>query len=493
MASIPSRLELQAELAKRDFSFFFREFAWPVLQPGTQYHHNWHVDAICEHLEAVSSGEIKRLIVNLPFRLLKSSLVSQAWPAWDWINNPSKQFLTASYAKDVATRDAVASRRIIDSDAYREAWGHIFKLTTDQDTKQRYDNNLMGTRTISSTDGAATGFGGDRIIIDDPISAKEADSETARLGSIEFYRGTIATRLNDAQTGAIVLVHQRLHEQDLTGYLLAEEPGNWEHLVLPMRYERKYSRTTSLGFKDPRTVDGELIHPERLNEKTVAAMEVTLGSHHTAAQLQQRPKVRGGNIIKGAWFKRYRTPPVIKWRSMYADTAMKTKERNDFSVLQCWGMGEDGKIYLLDQIRDKWPAPELKRKAVDFWNKHLPRTPVLGILRKLAVEDKASGTGLIQSIREEGKIPVEEIQRDKDKYQRVCDGLSYLEAGLVCIPEEAPWVSDYIDEHEKFTANDSHLHDDQVDPTFDAIRDMLGGVGPMNISNTVVLDFARRR
>jgi len=334
---LPSPLQVKAELARRDFYYFFREFAWPVLQPGTPFISNWHIEHICRALEAVSRGEVKRLIINSPFRLAKSSLVSQAWPAWDWIDNPSKQFLTASYAKDVATRDAVASRRIIDSDNYQAAWGHIFRLTTDQDTKQRYDNSLMGTRTISSTDGAATGFGGDRIIIDDPISAQNANSEIARESSINFYRGTISTRLNNAQTGAIVLVHQRLHENDLTGYLLNNEPGCWEQIIFPMRFSTANVVHNNLGLKDPRTTEGELLHPERLNEATVAALEVTLGAFHTAAQLQQRPSVRGGNLIKTIWFKRYKVLPKLLWRAIYADTAMKIKESNDYSVFQCWG------------------------------------------------------------------------------------------------------------------------------------------------------------
>src|ERR1700758_195640 len=258
---IPSIDALTAEMARRSFHCFFRDFAWPVLQPATKFVDNWHVQAICEHLEAVKRKEIKRLIINMPFRMLKSSLISQAFPAWEWIDLPHLQYLTASYAKDVATRDAVASRRIIESDAYQKAWGHRYRMTSDQNVKTRYDNDKGGTRTISSTDGAATGFGGNRILLDDPISAKEADSEIARATSIEFYRGTVATRLNDAQEDVIILTHQRLNEGDLTGYLLAEEKG-WEHLILPMRYEPKHTVTTKIGFKDPRTVEGELLCPQ---------------------------------------------------------------------------------------------------------------------------------------------------------------------------------------------------------------------------------------
>lgn len=167
---------------------FLEHYAWPVLQPGTPFIDNWHIHAICEHLEAVSTGQIKRLVINLPFRMLKSTIVSQAFPAWEWITRPHLQYLTASYAKDVATRDAVDSRKIIESPGYQNAWGDNFKMTSDQNVKTRYENSSKGSRVVTATDAAGTGFGGNRIIIDDPVSAAEADSETARAASIEWWR-----------------------------------------------------------------------------------------------------------------------------------------------------------------------------------------------------------------------------------------------------------------------------------------------------------------
>ena len=223
-----STSRLRAELAERSFNYFFKTFAWPVLQPGTAFKDNWHIHAISDHLEAVASGQIKRLLINIPFRMLKSSIVSQAFPAWEWIRRPELQYLTASYARDVAVRDAVNSRRIIESEAYQNAFGDRFQMAGDQNVKSRQDTDKSGTRTCTSTEGAATGFGGNRIIIDDPISAKDADSMVAIASSIEFYKGTVATRLNDPQNDAIIVVHQRLNSNDLTGYLLANETG-WEH------------------------------------------------------------------------------------------------------------------------------------------------------------------------------------------------------------------------------------------------------------------------
>lgn len=466
-------IAIDAERARRSFHFFFQRFAWPVLQPATPFKDNWHVGAICEHLTAVKQGQIRRLLINMPFRMLKSSLVSHAFPVWDWINNPSRQFLTASYSKDIATRDAVDSRRVIESQEYQRAFGHLFEMTGDQNVKSRYENDKRGMRTVTSTDGAGTGFGGDIRIVDDPVSAKDANSPLALAASIEWWKGTMATRANDPSHGAVIVVHQRLNQNDLTGYLLEEEEG-WDHLVLPFRYESKFIRKpTSIGFVDPRKVEGELIHPDRIPEQAAQELEKTLGSYHATAQLQQCPTARGGLLIRGEWFKRYTQHPTLKFRKIFADTAMKTKESNDYSVFQCWGLGDDGKIYLLDQIRGKWEAPELRRRAIDFWNAHLPRALHTGAVRKMCIEDKASGTGLIQDIRTSAKIPVEAIERSTDKYTRVCDGLSYIEAGLVCLPEDAPWVNGFIDECEAFTPNNTHEHDDQIDPMMDAIKDML--------------------
>lgn len=464
-----------AEVAEKDLFVFFRDIAWPALMPNTPFADNWHVHAICEHLQAVTDGEIQFLIINMPFRLLKSTIVSQAWPAWEWVRRPSLQYLTASYAKDVATRDAVNSRRIIESDQYQACFAKRFVMTSDQNVKTRYENNRRGMRVVTSTDAAGTGFGGNRVIIDDPISSLDANNEAARLSSIEWYKGTAATRLNNPKEDCMVLVHQRLHEQDLTGYILAEEGGQgWEQLVLPMRYSKKHFCTTKIGFKDPRTKEGELLHPERLPEDTVRTMESKLGAYHTSAQLQQRPTARGGVVFDSSWFVRYKVLPRIIRRIIYGDTAQKTKEHNDYSVFELWGKGDDGKIYLLDLIRGKWPAHELNKQAVAFWDKHQTYDELVGApLWGLKIEDKTSGTGLIQYIANKGGIPVFAIPRTKDKLTRAYDGQPYIEKGLVCIPSRAPWVSDYTTEFDRFTKDDTHDHDDQIDPTLDAINDML--------------------
>lgn len=451
----------------------FVKAAWPILEPGTPFQDNWHIESICDHLEAVSRGEITRLIINMPPRFMKSLLVSVLWPAWTWANFPERRFLTGSYAKDLATRDAVQARRLMESVWFKERFGFKFRFTSDQNVKTRYVNDKLGHRVTTSVDAAATGEGGDILVVDDPINAKEANSQQARQAAITWWRETMSTRYNDPKTGAAVIVMQRLAEDDLTGYLLGE--GGWEHLCFPMRYEKKHAKTTCLGFKDPRKKDGELLFPDRFDETATARLERELGTYATAGQLQQRPTPRGGGVLKSEWFGRYRVLPKIVKRRIYGDTAQKTAERNDYSVFECWGLGEDGKIYLIDMIRGKWEAHELDKKALDFWSKHKPYDEFKSCpLTKMKIEDKTSGTGLIQNLKKKG-IPVEGIPRTKDKLTRAYDGQPFLEAGLVVVPEDAPFTSDLCDETDKFTKDDSHLHDDQIDPMLDAINDLLTG------------------
>jgi predicted phage terminase large subunit-like protein len=189
---------------------------------------------------------------------------------------------------------------------------------------------------------------------------------------------------------------------------------------------------------------------------------------------QQNPQIVGGEIIRGSWFGSYSKLPILKQRIIYADTAQKTSERNDYSVFECWGLGSDGKLYLIDMIRGKWEAPELKRRAVAFWNKHAAyKTNNFGQLRQMKVEDKASGTGLIQDLKLTERLPIIGIQRTKDKYTRLLDVIGYIEAGYVMLPIDGTFTNDFIYECESFTSDDSHKHDDQVDPMIDAINDLL--------------------
>lgn len=261
---------------------------------------NWHIDAICEHLEAVSFGEIKRLIINMPPRHMKSLGVSVFWPAWEWMLRPQTKYLYASYAQTLSIRDSVKCRRVVSSPFYmrniiRKFPG--FELTGDQNTKIRFDNTQGGYRLATSVDGALTGEGGDIIVVDDPHNVVQGESATYRESVLRWWDEAMSTRLNNPQTGAYVIIMQRVHENDLTGHILEKEYGNWNHLCLPARYERETRSKTILNFTDPRTEEGEPLWPERYGDKELKELEKSMSPYAAAGQLQQRPAPREGGMF----------------------------------------------------------------------------------------------------------------------------------------------------------------------------------------------------
>ncbi len=303
--------KINRELATRMFREFVRQ-AWPVVEPATPFVPGWHIDAIIEHLEAMSRGQIRNLLINVPPRHMKSLLVSVFWPAWEWILFPERRWLYSSYAAQLSIRDSVKCRRLIESPWYQKNWGKVFALTSDQNTKGRFDNNRSGYRLATSVGGAATGEGGDRIVCDDPHNVQEAESDAIRKATVDWWDVVISTRVNDPKTAVKLVVMQRCHQQDLSGHLL--EQGGWEHLCLPAEYEGP-GRVTSIGWSDPRTVHGELLWPERFGPNEIESLKISLGSYAAAGQLQQRPSPSGGGLIKRHWFRYWQPrganlPPV---------------------------------------------------------------------------------------------------------------------------------------------------------------------------------------
>lgn len=461
-------LECERELYRRSLAEFVRG-AWDVLEPGQPYVHGWHIDAVCEHLEAVTRGEILRLLVNIPPGTMKSLLCNVFWPAWEWgpLGLAHHRFIGASHEEGLATRDNMKMRRLVQSEWFQERWPT--PLTGDQNAKTYFENTATGWRQSCPVK-SMTGKRGDRVIWDDPHSVEGSLSEADRATAVRVFNETLPTRLNNPDRSAIVVIMQRLHENDISGHILTHDFG-YVHLCLPMEFEPDRRCCTPIGFIDPRTEPEELLFPERFPRDVVERDKRVLGSNGTAGQYQQRPSPRGGGIFKEAWFGWYKIPPKIKHRIIYADTAQKTKEGNDFSVFQCWGITFDGRLVLLDQLRGKWESPELRKHAAAFWAKH-KAIKDLGVLRAVKVEDKSSGTDLIQSIKREG-VPIIGIPRNRDKVSRANDAAPYVEAGLVLLPEpdRAPWVSDFLREVAQFP---NAANDDQVDPMMDAIVDNLG-------------------
>lgn len=469
--------EARRELCRRSLAEFAKQ-AWHILEPATDLKWGWALDGICEHLEAVTSGEIKRLLMNVPPGSMKSLLTGVIWPAWEWgpRGMPAMRFLGTAHKQELAVRDNMKCRRLIQSDWFQSRWP--IELTSDQNAKTKFENGATGFREAMAFT-SMTGSRGDRVILDDPHSVDDANSATKLLGDVTTFREALPSRVNNDQS-AIVIIMQRLNEADVSS--VAIELG-YEHLMIPMRYEPKRSRITSIGWQDPRKVDGELMFPDRFPEEQVRELEETMGSYATAGQLQQRPAPRGGGIIKTDWFRYYRDVPPLEWRQIYADTAQKTGEQNDYSVFQCWGRTVTGQAILLDQIRGKWEAPELLMQARAFWHKHNEHTQA----RCMKVEDKVSGTGLIQTLRREG-VAILPVQRDKDKVSRAYDAAPFIESGNVLLPEWTDWLDGLIAEASTFP---SGAHDDQLDPMFDAIMDVQfskavkakGSVIPMPVAS----------
>jgi hypothetical protein len=244
---------------------------------------------------------------------MKSLLVSVFWPAWEWIRWPERRWLFSSYAASLSIRDSLKCRRLIESPWYQRLWGERFALTGDQNTKGRFDNDRSGYRLATSVGGAATGEGGDRLVCDDPHNVQEAESDSIRKGTIDWFDVVMSTRVNDPKTAAKVVVMQRCHQQDLSGHLL--EQGGFEHLCLPAEYEGPKC-ITSIGWSEPREQVGELLWPEQFGPAEIADWKLRMGSYAAAGQLQQRPSPAGGGIIKRHWFRLWQRqganlPPVI--------------------------------------------------------------------------------------------------------------------------------------------------------------------------------------
>jgi len=462
-------LEIEREACKRSLSTFVRE-AWPVLEPGQPYVHGWHIDVVCEHLQAVTDGEITRLLINVPPGTMKSTLVNVLWPAWEWgpRNVPTMRFIGASHEQGLAIRDNLKMRRLVTSDWYRRRWA--IDLTGDQNQKTYYENDATGFRQACAVT-SMTGRRGDRVAWDDPHSTEGALSDAARETSIRVFQETLPTRLNNPDSSAIIVVMQRLHQDDVSGFILAGDYG-YTHLCLPMEYDSKHPHRYT---RDPRKKDGDLLFPERFPREVVERDKKIMGTAATAGQFQQLPAPRGGGIFKNEWWRYYDVLPRIKYRAIYADTAQKAKEKNDYTVFQCWGAVDGGGAALIDQVRGKWESPEMLVQARAFWNKHKTFSGA-GRLRAFRVEDKVSGTGLIQTLKREG-IPMQGIPRNAnsgDKVTRAMDVAPSVESGLVWLPRNAPWLSDYTGELSIFP---NGSNDDQVDPTSDAISEIILGKG----------------
>ncbi|MBV9374333.1 MAG: phage terminase large subunit [Alphaproteobacteria bacterium] len=424
------------------------------LNPQTCLATNWHLEVIAAKLAEVRDGKIRRLIINLPPRHLKSLLASIAFPAWCLGHDPSAQILCVSYAQDLADKLARDCRSIMMSPWYRQLFPT--RLAPHRQAVQEFITTRQGYRLATSTGGVLTGRGADIILIDDPLKPDEALSDAQRQGCNEWYDHTLYSRLNDKQHGAIVIIMQRLHEDDLVGHVLAQEP--WEVVSFPAIAEADevHHIETIWGARRFTRCRGEALHPEREPLDTLDRIRRTVGEYNFAGQYQQSPAPLGGGLVKAEWFKRYREDQMPKRFDRIVqswDTANKATELSDFSVCTTWGV-KDKNLLLLAVFRRRLEYPQLKR-AVREQQSLFGANVVL-------IEDKASGTQLIQELIEERCSAVTRYEPTLDKIMRLHAQTAMIENGFVHLPENAPWLAEYLHE---LTVFPNGKHDDQADST----------------------------
>lgn len=418
---------------------------------------------VCAALEAffaaAKAGERPILILAAPPQHGKSQLVSRYFPAWLFGQDQDLSIGALSYGKDLASDMNRDVQRIMMSDEY----GRLFPdaalnsrrgVTIEVEAKRNSETfeivNRRGRYVSQGVGGPLTGKRLDIGIIDDPIkNAQEALSDAVKEAVWNWYTTTFLTRLS--QNSGQIIMATRWATDDLSGRIIQNNP-----------------RARVLSFPAIGD-DGRALVPELHSIEKLIEQKAGMSEFFWSAMYQQSPIVLGGNIFKAEWWQYWRGLPAMEWRAIYADTAQKTKESNDYTVFQCWGKSVRGQAVLIDQVRGKWEAPELLVQARAFWDKHRNMVGATGTLRKMDVEDKVSGTGLIQTLRREG-IPIVPRPRDKDKITRALDVVAMIEAGNVLLPEAAPWLSDFLTEAAAFPTG---KHDDQLDPMMDAVADML--------------------
>lgn len=441
--------------------------AWHVVEPSVDYVHGWHIDAICRHLEAVTSGEITRLLINVPPGTMKSLLCGVFWPAWEWgpRNRPELRYLGSSYSERYAKRDNRRMRDLVASEWYQTLWGDRVKLT--RSGEMAFANTRTGFRQ-GVPFSRLTGGRGDRVIIDDPHSVDGAESEAERLSTVRTFRESVPTRLNDPQRSAIVVVMQRLHEADVSGTILALGLG-YEHLMLPMEFEPERFCRTSIGFTDPRTEEGELLFPERFPRAVVERDKVPLGSYAVAGQFQQRPSPRSGGLFQRGDFEIVDAVPAGAKRCRawdFAASKARPGRQPDWTV--GLRMAEADGIFFVETIaRGRWSPAEVERNLKNMATQDGP-TVMIRMPQDPGAAGKADAETKIKLL---AGFPIRVLSVTGDKATRAKPASAQAEAGNVKLVR-GDWNEVFLDE---ICAFPNAQFDDQVDAFADALNELALG------------------
>lgn len=444
-------------LLRRDFMAFL-ERSFYTLNPQTPFLHNWHIELMAARLEACRLGHCRRLIINVPPRHLKSHCASIAFSAWLLGHDPAVQIINVSYGQDLADKLARDARMVMLTDWYQALFPT--RLSGQRQAIQDFMTTAQGGRLATSVGGVLTGRGADYLILDDPMKPDEALSDTQRRAVNDWYDHTLYSRLNHKDTGVIILVMQRLHLDDLVGHVLDQEP--WEVLSFPAiaEQEESFCIKSVWGTRQHTRRVGDVLHPARESRETLERVRHTMGEYHYAGQYQQSPTPLGGGLVKMEWFRFYAPDRLFdlfdeilqSW-----DTANKATELSDFSVCTTWGI-RGKKLYLLHVLRKRLNFPELKRAIREQAEVH--RATVI------LIEDKASGTQLIQELIHEELSIVKGVVPVGDKTMRLHAQTATIENGFVFLPDKAPWLAEYLHELTTFPKG---KYDDQADSTAQAL------------------------
>lgn len=478
--------EILGELDRLDSEERLADFIkneWTTLEPGRKFAPGWHIDAICEHLEAVTNGHINRLLINIPPGCMKSLTTDAFWPAWEWgpRNLPTTRYVSASYSQDLTVRDNRRCRTLIQSPRYQRQWGNRFRLVEEQNAKTRFDNDRMGFKIATSVGGLGAGERGDRFIIDDPHNIRDGESNAKRNETLLWFQETVPTRVSDPERSAIIVIMQRVHEADVSGLILEKELG-YVHLCLPMEFEPDRKCFVEVtGFEDPRTEDNELLWPSRMTREVIERDKRVMGEYAAAGQLQQRPSPRGGGMFRREWWQFYETghanrppdvsdvpavkrPDFFDWEIISVDAAFKsTATGSRVGMLVIGGKGP------FRYVLDNRTAPMTFGQTVEMILELLKKYPRCS---RVLIEDKANGPAIIDTLRQRvaGIIPV---NPEGGKEARASAMQPSVQSGHWLLPEGAPWLDDFITEFALFPAS---AKNDQVDATSQAAIFMTQGV-----------------
>ena len=446
-------LTRQAEQSLRSYI----EQAWPILEPEGPFLSNWHIDYLVEHLEAVTAGDITRLLINIPPRYMKSLLVSVLWPTWEWIQAPHRRWIFVSYAEALSSKHSVDRRTVLQSSWFQDRWGRHVTLAADQNVKHEFMNTRRGHMISTSIGGSITGKGGSRIVVDDPHNPVQAESDVQREAALAYFSRTLSTRLDNKNDDAIVVVMQRLHERDLaalclelgfTHICLAAEAEMATRLVFP-RSSRVYTRAA-----------GDVLWPAREGPAVLAKQQVTLGSAAYAGQYQQRPAPAGGLVFRREWFKFYDVlPEVSRWIQSW-DMTFKDGPSCDY-VVGITGARKGADIFLVDRVKGKWDFTESCRRVIALCQRYPRASTIL-------IEEAANGAAIINALSRHVS-GILGVKPDGGKLARAQAAQPLVEAGNVWLPNPRPlgqlipereWVDDFIHQCCVFPTG---VHDDDVD------------------------------